>query len=68
LTPEGWRALVADAVRRAQAGDPELVELIARVLSEQDEAKHRLRELGFGCIGMPWAEVVDAIDEALQRT
>jgi hypothetical protein len=56
MTKEGWRELVVMA-----ALDPERLELLAQLLAEQDAAKNRLRELGFGCVGMPWSDVVEEI-------
>lgn len=56
MTAEGWRELVLDAVRRNDHGDSSQLGLLGRLLAEQDEAKQVLRDLGYGCIGMPWAD------------
>lgn len=61
MTQQGWRQIVIEAVRRADDGDPKLLDLTAQVLAEQDRAKHKIRELGFGCTGMPWSEMYDEI-------
>lgn len=61
MTAEGWREAVLAAVSRAAAGDPTLLELMARLLAEQDRAKQELRDIGFGCCGMPWLDVVEEI-------
>jgi hypothetical protein len=67
VTVEGWRDAVLQAVRDHDAGDPTLLQLMSRLLAEQDDAKQRLRELGYGCIGMPWADVVDDIADVVRR-
>jgi hypothetical protein len=56
MTLQGWREAVQGASR-----DTTLAELMAQLLFEQDAAKNRLRELGYGCIGMPWAKVVEEV-------
>lgn len=61
MTEDGWRSAVLDAVRRADAGDPELLDLMAKLLAEQDAAKQELREIGYGCLGTPWRDVVEEI-------
>lgn len=64
VTLEGWRELTLEAFRRHQAGDSEMVELMARILYEQDAAKHQIRELGYGCTGMPWLDMVKELPGA----
>jgi hypothetical protein len=62
MTAEGWRSLVFQAIdRHDRHGDPEPLNLLVQLLVEQDQAKQALREIGFGCTGMPWAEVVREI-------
>jgi hypothetical protein len=63
LTREGWRELVLAAVRRFNSGDDEMLDLLSTLLEEQDNAKQALRTLGYGCCGMPWADVVAEIEE-----
>jgi hypothetical protein len=58
MTAEGWRDIVREAVVRHDGGDDELLTLVARLLAEQDDAKEALRQVGFGCTGMPWPELV----------
>jgi len=53
-------------VRKA-ASDPVLAALMAKLLYEQDAAKQALRELGYGCTGMPWADVVEEIRAGARR-
>jgi hypothetical protein len=60
MTTKGWTDLVTKAI-----GNPDTMALLVRVLVEQDEAKHRLREMGFGVTGTPWAEMVDEIEHRL---
>lgn len=62
MTLDGWRDLVIEAVRRQES-----VDLLSRLLAEQDRAKSRLSALGFGCIGMPWAEVIDEIEQRIRE-
>lgn len=63
MTREGWREIVLEAVKRHESGDDELLGLLSRLLCEQDVAKARLQQMGIACCGMPWASVVDAIEE-----
>jgi hypothetical protein len=58
MTAEGWRELVLDA-----AGDPTSLDLLARLLEEQDRAKQILRDKGYGCTGMGWLQTVDLVPE-----
>lgn len=62
MTRDGWRALVLEAVRRQEGGDPELLELTAAVLEEQDRAKQALRDKGYGCTGMGILLTVGEVD------
>lgn len=57
MTIEGWK----EAVRRIRDGDEKMAELTAQLLFEQDQAKNALREMGYGCIGTPWPEVVEEV-------
>ncbi len=59
MTLEGWRLLVANT-----ASDPELAELTARVLNEQDEAKQRLRDKGYGWTGLSILKTVELVPDA----
>lgn len=59
MTLQGW----TEAVERAKT-DEEMAALIARLLYEQDQAKEALRRKGYGCIGMPWLEMVDEVPTA----
>lgn len=61
MTREGWMLAILEAVERAKSGDDELLNLMATLLREQDQSKHELRELGFGCMGMPWLDMVQEI-------
>lgn len=61
MTAEGWMDLVLEAFDRHDRGDHELINLVVRLLAEQDEAKNALREAGFGSIGTPWADVASDI-------
>jgi hypothetical protein len=57
-TLDGWKQIALKAVHDHDAGDDEMLDLLAQLLSEQDAAKQALRDKGYGCIGMPWAETV----------
>lgn len=61
MTKEGWREVILNATRKNDTGDSSALELLAQLLYEQDEAKNSLREKGYGCTGMPWAETVDEV-------
>lgn len=60
MTAEGWAEVVTKAM-----GDRDTMALLVALLVEQDEAKHRLREMGFGVTGTPWPQVVDEIRRRL---
>lgn len=60
MTAKGWTDLVTKAI-----GNPDTMALLVRLLVEQDEAKHRLREMGFGVTGTPWLQMVDEIERRL---
>ena len=59
MTEQGWR----ESVIRA-ASDPEMLNLLSALLYEQDAAKQRLREKGYGVTGTPWREVVEEVPDA----
>lgn len=61
MIKEGWRQTVREAVQRANEGEPTQLALLVELLTEQDQAKQELRELGYGCTGMPWLDVVKEI-------
>jgi hypothetical protein len=56
MTLDGWRACV-----RKAADDPMQLELLAKLLFEQDWAKQILRDKGYGCTGMGWVDTVNEI-------
>lgn len=58
MTAEGWRDAIVQAVDASRCGEHHALTLLVQILVEQDEAKQALRQVGFGCTGMPWAEVV----------
>lgn len=60
MTAQGWTNLVTKAI-----SDSDTMALLVRVLVEQDEAKHRLRGMGFGVTGTPWLQMVDQIEHQL---
>lgn len=61
MTAEGWKDAILMAVRNHDDGDADLLNLMSRLLEEQDIAKATLNTLGFGCVGMPWLKVVNEI-------
>jgi hypothetical protein len=67
MTKEGWRCAVIEAVQNADEGNDELLKLLVHLLTEQDQAKQALRDLGYGCTGMPWADVVEEIRDGARR-
>lgn len=58
MTPEGWRHLVLNSVRKYQSGDSVALDLLVRMLVEMDQAKQLLRDKGFGWIGLSLLETV----------
>jgi hypothetical protein len=63
MTRDGWRELVIHAMRLNDLGDPANLDLLAKLLTEQDQAKQGFRDLGFGCIGASWRQVVQEVRE-----
>jgi hypothetical protein len=51
MTAACWRDLVLEAARRHSQGDPELIDLLVKVLEEQEDAKQALRRKGYGVTG-----------------
>lgn len=68
MTQEGWRHAVLEAGRRHDAGDDQLLETMSELLTVQDAAKERLRRIGFGCIGMPWPDVIEEVAQHMRLT
>lgn len=66
MTVEGWREIIIDAVRKADAGDAESLDLLAKTLEELDQAKQRLHDAGYGCTGMGILQVAYEIVQAKQ--
>ena len=59
MTQDGWRELVV----QAQGEQGEALDLLARLLAEQDLAKEYLRRKGYGCVGTPWPDVVAEVPD-----
>lgn len=64
MTREGWKQSIAQAVNDALNGDASLVDLLASLLEEQDNAKASLQNKGYGCCGIPWVDLVEEIPSA----
>jgi hypothetical protein len=60
MTKEGWKHVIQQANTNEESLD-----LLARLLAEQDKAKSDLSNV-FGCTGMPWAEIVTNVLEDAQ--
>jgi hypothetical protein len=58
MTADGWREAVLMAVAQHRRGDHLLLELLVRLLVEQDEAKITLHRKGYGASDSSWPEVV----------
>jgi hypothetical protein len=52
MTKDGWKGLVIKAVREADAGNVEILDLLAQNLYEADWAKQVLRIKGYGWTGL----------------
>lgn len=63
MTEQGWRECVLNAVMEHEEGRDHALDLLVKLLAEADDAKHRLRELGYGWTGLPWPGVIDQIEE-----
>lgn len=61
MTPAGYRDMLINVIRRADAGDDEQLDGLAKYLSEIDRARQRLRDAGFGVIGTPITRQVDEV-------
>lgn len=61
MTPAGYRDMLLNAVRRADAGDDEALDGLAQYLSEIDHARQRLRDAGYGVVGTPINRQVDEV-------
>jgi hypothetical protein len=66
VTQKGWREAILRAAADDAAGDATLLDLMARLLTEQDKAKNDLRRIGVGCTGMPWQKMIDEVGERLK--
>lgn len=62
MKKEGWINLVIEAVREHDAGDSEKLDLLGRLLEEQDQAKQMLRDRGYGVTGTPWIDTVSEVE------
>ena len=51
MNKEAWRDLAVSAVVRHQAGDDTALDLLGRLLEEQEQAKDLLRNAGYGWTG-----------------
>jgi hypothetical protein len=63
ITSDGWRHILLHAFNQYRGGSRVELDGIADLLAEQERAKDALRTKGFGCIGMPWAKVVEIVLE-----
>lgn len=63
MTEKGWRETVIDAARRHDNGDSELLDLLVRVLREQDRAKQVLRDKGHGWTGLSLLKTVQVLPQ-----
>lgn len=53
-----WKKLVQSAVESANAGQPKQLDLLAKLLEEQERAKQMLRDKGYGWTGLGIYETV----------
>lgn len=44
MNAAGWKELVLEAVRRHEQGDDKLIDLLSRLLAEQDKRNNEIRE------------------------
>ena len=61
MMAQGWRDAVINAVRDHDRGDEYFLELLVKVLVQQDEAKQMLRDKGYGCTGMDLVRTVKEV-------
>lgn len=65
MTLGGWRELALNAFRKYEAGDSELLDLMAGVLEQQDRAKQILRDKGYGWTGLDIIETANIVRPAI---
>lgn len=61
MTRDGWAEVVLNAAEKHCDGDDSALNLLAKLLEEVDDAKQRLREIGFGVTGTPWPDIIEQI-------
>lgn len=61
MQADGWKELIKNAVREAEVGDFETLDMLARHLEMCDWAKQELRNKGYGCTGVDILETVKLV-------
>lgn len=56
MTKEGWKLLIKHAVN-----DEKQMELLVELLIEYEEAKNRLKNKGYGCLGTTLVQAVNEV-------
>lgn len=56
MTKDGWRLLIKHALN-----DEKQMELLIELLIEYEEAKKRLRNKGYGCLGTTLIQIVNEV-------
>jgi hypothetical protein len=62
MTLDGWKRVVLHAT-----DDLDSIDLLAKLLYEQDQAKESLRRLGYGVTGTPWPDVIAEVDAHMRH-
>lgn len=58
MNASGWKELIIKVVRDYDTGDYEQIDLLSKLLEENDAAKQALRDAGFGYTGLGVLETV----------
>jgi hypothetical protein len=59
MRADAWREHVINCVREAERGDPRMLDRLALLLEQQDTATNRLRQKGYGWMGLPLIDMVE---------
>ena len=64
MTLDGWKAVVLNAFDEHERGDDTALNLVAKLLAEQDAARQVLRDKGYGWTGLPIVELAGQVPHA----
>jgi hypothetical protein len=68
MKADAWRQQAINAVDEARNGDPRMLDRLALLLEQQDQATQRLRDKGYGWAGLSLADVAERVPDLRGRT